>query len=84
VDDPEPMSFPEWQDFKSGSIPQFKFWNLVLELELMILEIVHAIQTADFELYLEALDRLVGWTFALKLVFPIKSCKNNNFVASFG
>jgi len=35
----EPMRFTTWNDKMSADQPQFRYWELVLELELCILEI---------------------------------------------
>ena len=60
----KPQSFEQWRAQKSKEIPQFKYWDLVLKLEL-ILQLVRSFRSADFESYKISLRKIVGWFFAL-------------------
>ena len=55
----------DWIAEKSAACPHFKFWNMVLELELTVMLFVRAIREGDFQLYIEALTKIVPWFFAL-------------------
>ena len=59
------MDFETWCNCKNSSIPQFKYWCLVLELELLALQFVRSLREADFQLYIQCLGQLVPWMFAL-------------------
>ncbi|KAK3725326.1 hypothetical protein QZH41_002764 [Actinostola sp. cb2023] len=45
--------------------PQFHFWSQVLEFQSLILEIVRAIREGNFINYVQALENLMPWMFAL-------------------
>ena len=45
--------------------PQFKYWCLVLELELTVLMFVRSLRSSNFQLYDEVLVQLMPWFFAL-------------------
>ncbi|KAG7157210.1 hypothetical protein Hamer_G010061 [Homarus americanus] len=45
--------------------PQFKYWSLVLELELTVLMFVRSLKSSNFKLCVDALVQLMPWFFAL-------------------
>ena len=45
--------------------PQFKFWDVVLQLELLFFEFVKSLRTGDFTLYVETIELLLPWMFSL-------------------
>ncbi|MCG8430581.1 MAG: hypothetical protein MJA29_05380, partial [Candidatus Omnitrophica bacterium] len=45
--------------------PQFLYWYETLESEHSVLEFVREHSTADFKLYLEVLEQLIPWVYAL-------------------
>ena len=45
--------------------PTFQFWDLILRLERLILVFVKAEREANFQLYVEVLEVLAPWFFAL-------------------
>jgi len=59
------MPFEDWCDARSDASPQFQFWHLVLQLELVVLIYVRSIREANFLLYIEALSKIIPWFFAL-------------------
>jgi len=61
------FSFDEWREMESQSKPQLKYWDIALLLELTVLQFVRVNREANFDLYLQALNRLVGLFFALDL-----------------
>ena len=63
--DSEVMSFEDWCDARSDSSPQFQFWSLILQLELVVMVYVKAIREANFLLYIKALSKIVPWFFSL-------------------
>ena len=58
-------SMEDWCSSRAELYPQFKFWYLVLQLELSVLVFVRAIREADFKLYVDALTKIVPLFFAL-------------------
>ena len=57
--DSEMMSLEDWCDARSDSSPQFQFWPLILQLELVVMVYVRALREANFLLYIEALSKIV-------------------------
>lgn len=47
----DPLSIEDWCSSNAELYPQFKFWLLILQLELTVLLFVRAIREADFKLY---------------------------------
>ena len=45
--------------------PMFKFWNLTLHLELLLLECVMTKRSRDFRLYVKTILSVVPWMFSL-------------------
>ena len=43
--------------------PQFQFWDLVLDVELIILILIHSFREGNFTLYCEALSGLIPYFF---------------------
>ena len=59
------LSIEDWWSSKAELHPQFKFWLLILQLELEVLAFGRAIREGDFKLYVDALTKIVPWFFAL-------------------
>ena len=59
------LSLEDWCSSNAELYPQFKFWLLILHLELAVLVYVRAIREGDFKLYVDALTQIVPWFFAL-------------------
>ena len=43
----------------------FQFWNLILYLELLLLQLVKAIRSENFELYVQAVTAIGPWMLSL-------------------
>ena len=43
----------------------FAYWTKVLQLQLCVLQYIHAVRSADFEDYTQSLTNLMPWFFAL-------------------
>ena len=61
----QPLGFEPWCDHQAASHPQFKFWALVLQLELTVLLYIRSIREGNFLLYVESLGQIVPWFFAM-------------------
>ena len=61
----ERLNFETWCQEKARKHPQFKYWCLVLELELTVLMFVQSLRSSNFQLYVEVLVQLMPWFFAL-------------------
>ena len=59
------MSLDEWRTERAASCPQFHFWCIILQLELVVMIYVRSIREANFQLYIDALTKIVPWFFAL-------------------
>ncbi len=44
---------------------QFFYWDLVLEYEILALLFIRAYRSNDFNLFIQSLEALVPWCFAL-------------------
>ena len=58
-------SFDKWCEERMSSSPHFQFWHIALQLELLYLVFVRSFRESDFELYLDAIQKLAAWCFAL-------------------
>ena len=67
TDDPNdiPLTFDAWVNRQKQKEPQFMYWHRGMELELTTLQFVKAIRTADFSLFIETIEQLSPWVFAL-------------------
>ena len=45
--------------------PTFQYWDLIMEFEIAVLIFIHAHRTKQFDLYVESMEQLVQWIFAL-------------------
>ena len=54
----------DWCPSRAELYQQFKFWLLILQLELAVLIYVRAIREGDFILYVDALTKIAPWFFA--------------------
>lgn len=50
---------------RSDQCPQFMYWSMVLDLELLLMQQVWSFREADFRLYVQCLGQLVPWMFSL-------------------
>ena len=58
------LKFEDWS-CQREDIPQFQYWSIVLELELLLHIYVRSLREASFNIYLHALTELAGWFHAL-------------------
>lgn len=61
----EPLAFGAWSDRMSTEQPQFQYWALVLELELLVLQIIESFRKGHFKKYVESLALFIPWVFCL-------------------
>ena len=59
------IDFKDWVEEKSQKYPQFKFWSIVLKLELTVLQLVKSLREGNFTLYIQIFGQLSPWMFAL-------------------
>ena len=50
---------------RSQTVPQFKFWSMIIELELLMTRFVRSLREGDFPLYVQSCDELCRWFHAL-------------------
>ena len=58
-------TFENWCKRKAEQHPQFLYWAIVLELELLLMTYVRSLRIGDFLFYIQVLGKLVPWAFAL-------------------
>ena len=64
-DNQEPIGFHDWCKAQADQYPQIKYWLTVPELEILVLGIVKSLRVGDFPLYVQSLNKLAPWMFAL-------------------
>lgn len=62
--DNEPLPLEEWVS-KNKSCPTFRFWWIVLSLEILLLLFVKSLREGNFQLYIQVLNKMTPWFFAL-------------------
>lgn len=60
-----PQKFEDWKKSQEDQYPQFRFWSTTLKLELLLLEFVRSIRSADFTLYKQSISKLLPWFFEM-------------------
>ena len=63
--DQVPIAFDAWCNQRSEDIPQFQYWSIVLELELLLLVFVRSLREGSFPMYLDSLTELAKWFHAM-------------------
>jgi hypothetical protein len=48
---------------RKAQSPQFMYWYITLELELLLFTFVRSLCTGDFDLYIDTLTKLTPWPF---------------------
>lgn len=61
------LDFTKWSERQCNRHPQFLFWSIALELELLVLEFVRSLRIGNFALYIQVLGKLAPWMFAMYL-----------------
>lgn len=52
-------------NLRSQTVPQFKFWSAVIELELLLAPFVRSLREGDFALNVQTCDERYGWFHAM-------------------
>ena len=60
----EPASVENWCS-QVSACPTFHFWRIALSLEILLLIFVRSLRDGNFSLYIEVLDEMAPWFFAL-------------------
>ena len=58
-------SFDDFCDEQVKRHPQFRYWLILMRLEVILLSFVRSLRQGNFELYIESLKKLAPWMFAL-------------------
>ena len=58
-------SIETWIDRRKRESLQFQYWHVAFQLELVVLSFVRSIRSANFQLYLECITKLIPWFFSL-------------------
>ena len=59
------MSFDNWCNQQVSATPHFQYWHTALQLELLLLVFLKSLRAADFDLYIDALSKMLPWFFAM-------------------
>ena len=59
------VSFETWKHQMIQQSPTLQYWDIILQFETLVLIFVGAHRIRDFTLYVESLEALVPWFFAL-------------------
>ena len=55
-----PESYSMWNQ-RSQTVPQLKFWSMIIELELHMARFVRSLREGGFPLYVQSSDELCSW-----------------------
>ena len=58
-------SFSTWEEARKRISPTFLFWDVILQLETLVLLVIRAHRQRNFNLYVEAMEELIPLFFAL-------------------
>ncbi len=58
-------TFEAWRKRLASTSPTFKYWDIIYQFEILMCIFIRAQRTGNFNLYLDALEALVPWFFAL-------------------
>ena len=61
----EQVLFEEWCQTMIRKHPTFQYWDMIFEFEILVLIFVRSHRVNDFEVYIESLEALTPWFFAL-------------------
>ena len=50
---------------RSQTVPQFMFWSMIIEQDLLMTRFVRSLRGGDFPLYVQSCDELCSWFHAL-------------------
>ena len=59
----ELLSFKTWCIQQGSKVPQFKYWQMVYDMEMLLLRFVPSIRTGDLFLNEKSLDEIADWAF---------------------
>ena len=58
-------SFSTWEEARKRISPTFLFWDVILQLETLVLLVIRAHRQRNFNLHVEAMEELIPLFFAL-------------------
>ncbi len=61
----ETISFDKWRESMSTKFPTFEFWEIIHQFEILVCIFIRTHRTRNFKLFVETLEALVPWFFAL-------------------
>ena len=64
-DDAQTHPFKEWKRNKENKYPQFKFWSLTCDMEMLLLHFARSLRSKNFKLFNESLEEMLPLFFAL-------------------
>lgn len=58
------LTYEDWCDKRRHDSPQFQFWHMVLDMELVIFLLIRSFREGNFDLYRESLSELIPYFFS--------------------
>ena len=58
------LTFEDWCGMRKQQSPKFKFWHMVLDMQLVLFLLIRSFREGNFDLYREALSELIPYFFA--------------------
>ena len=58
-------SMDAWIGRRKRESPQFQYWHVAFQLEVLVLSFVRSLRSANFQLYVECITKLTPWFFSL-------------------
>ena len=55
----------QWCILQGSKVPQFKYWQTMYDMEMLLLRLVRTSRTGDLFLYEKSLDEIADWAFIL-------------------
>lgn len=60
----EPLGLKSWCEKRQTESPQFKYWSMILDFEVILFTLIRSFREGNFELYREAIAELLPYFFA--------------------
>ena len=61
-------SMEAWIDRRKRESPQFHYWHVAFQLEVLVLSFVRSLRSANFQLYVECITKLTPFGFSVWII----------------
>ena len=59
------LPFDDWCTQPVSAMPQFQYWKVTLQLQILLLVFLKSLRQANFTLYMDALQEMLPWFSAM-------------------